>query len=287
VVLELTVSGSSWGRGPRATIHSSAASLVDSPPFRLAQALATLTDTDGRGCKVKGLAEVMSYRKPLDPEERELIDRLAHKFSGKDWRDVLPVGGAANVDALVGGSEGTDPLINFLYGPTFNIAGLRSGFLGPETSTIPYVVPHAATASLDIRMVVELTPEEIIASVRKHLDAHGFEDIEIEVFSATSHHQTPLNHPYVQAVRQTLKDRQVETTIWPIEAGGGPWTVVPNALGVPCLRGGVVGGGSRAGEEYMVIEGDGKVAGLAEVEQCHVDLLFAFARQAEALTEAS
>ncbi|UCH26833.1 MAG: M20/M25/M40 family metallo-hydrolase [Trueperaceae bacterium] len=287
VVLELTVSGSRWGQGPKATIHSSAASLVDSPPFRLAQALATLTDADGRGCKVKGLEEVMSYRKPLGPEERELLETLAQTFSGKDWRDVLPLGGAANIDELNGGSEGMDPLVNFLYGPTFNIAGLRSGFLGPQTSTIPYIVPHEATASLDIRMVVELTPEEIIANVRRHLDAHGFEDVDIEIFSATSHHQTPVDHPYVQGVRQTLSEWQVETTIWPIEAGGGPWTVVPNAFGVPCLRGGVVGGGSRAGEEYIVIEGDGKVAGLAEVEKCHVDLLYAFARRAEALAETS
>ncbi len=42
-----------------------------------------------------------------------------------------------------------DPLINFLYGPTLNIAGLRSGFLGPETTTIPYIIPDRATATLD------------------------------------------------------------------------------------------------------------------------------------------
>jgi hypothetical protein len=54
---------------------------------------------------------------------------------------------------------------------------------------------------------------------------------------------------------------------------------VPNAFGVPCVRGGVIGGGSGgATDEYLVIESGGKVAGLAEAEKQHVDLLFNVAR---------
>jgi hypothetical protein len=59
--------------------------------------------------------------------------------------------------------------------------------------------------------------------------------------------------------------------------------VVPNAFSVPCLRGATIGGGNRsANNEFMVIEGDGKVAGLAEVEKYLVDLLFAYARHEKA-----
>jgi hypothetical protein len=66
--------------------------------------------------------------------------------------------------------------------------------------------------------------------------------------------------------------------VWPIEAGGGPWTAVPNALGVPCVRGGVIGGGGRSPiDEYMIIEGDDKMAGLAETEKYLVDLIYAVA----------
>ena len=54
VVVELTASGDAWGHGPKATIHSSAAALVDSPPFRLVQALATLTEPDGRAAPSTG-----------------------------------------------------------------------------------------------------------------------------------------------------------------------------------------------------------------------------------------
>jgi hypothetical protein len=53
---------------------------------------------------------------------------------------------------------------------------------------------------------------------------------------------------------------------------------VPNAFCVPCIRGGVIGGGAGSPvDEYMVIEGDGKIAGLAEAEKFMVDMLFAYA----------
>ena len=278
VVVELTASGESWGRGPVNTVHSSVASLVDCPPFRLAQALSTLTDDEGLGCEVEGLKELWHDRKPLSAKERDLLEELASRNRGQDWRDVLPLGGAKNVSHVAGGMAGMDPLINYLYGPTFNIAGLRSGFLGPETATIPYIVPARATATLDIRMVVDLSPQEIIGYLRQHLDRHGFSDIKVEVYAAFSHSQTPVSDAGVQAVLKTLQDWNVDTEIWPIQAGGGPWTAVPNAFGVPCIRGSAVGGGGRGNvNEYMVIEGDGKVAGLADLEKYLVDLVYNFA----------
>jgi hypothetical protein len=56
---------------------------------------------------------------------------------------------------------------------------------------------------------------------------------------------------------------------------------VPNAFGVPCLRGGVIGGGnSGAVDEYLIIESGNAIAGLADAEKYHVDLLLNFARSA-------
>jgi acetylornithine deacetylase/succinyl-diaminopimelate desuccinylase-like protein len=278
VVVELTASGDAWGHGPGTTIHSSAAALVHSPPFRLAQALATLTEPDGRGCAVDGLRELWPYRKPLSIEERELLDTLTARFAGRDWRDALPLGGAGNVANLAGSTGGNDPLLTFLYGPTFNIAGLRSGFLGPGTATIPFIVPGQATAMLDLRMVVDVEPEEIIARLRRHLDARGFDDIAIDVYAAFAHSTTPPSDPGVQAMLETLRAWNSEPVVWPIQPGGGPWTVVPNAFNVPCIRGGAIGAGGGSLNEYYVIEGNDTVAGLAEVEKYHVDLLYAFAR---------
>jgi hypothetical protein len=85
----------------------------------------------------------------------------------------------------------------------------------------------------------------------------------------------------VQAVIDTLRDWNVDARVWPIQAGGGPWTVVPNEFNVPCIRGAAIGGGGGgATNEYLVIDGDGSIAGLADTEKFHVDALYAYARSA-------
>jgi acetylornithine deacetylase/succinyl-diaminopimelate desuccinylase-like protein len=276
VVLELTASGDAWGYGPKNSVHSSTASLISSPPFRLAAALASMVDEEGRGCKVKGLEELWLYRKPLSHEEVGLLEKLAARHAGKDWREVIPLGGAKNVAQISGSTEGIEPLVNFLYGPTFNIAGLYSGFLGWESGTVPFITPGKASAMLDMRMVVDLPADEIVRCVQAHLLAHGFGDIKVQVFAAFDYAQTSLVEPAVQATLETIQKWGLEPVVWPIEAGGGPWTAVPNSLNVPCVRGGAIGGGGRSPiDEYMIIEGDAKMAGLADQEKYLVDLIYA------------
>ena len=274
VVLELGVAGSRWPGAPANNIHSSAAGLVHSPPFRLAQALATLTEPDGSGFAVDGLQDLWKFRKPLGAEELQLVQALVARRNGRDWRELLPLGGVGNVSELVGGSEGIDPLINFLYGPTFNVAGLYAGFLGRGSGTIPFITPGSASALVDLRWVVDAPPEALIAALREHLDRRGFSDVEITIFSAFSHAQTSVSHPLVQAALDNLAAWGLEADVWPIQAGGGPWTVLPNAFSVPCLRGAIPGYGVGGDDEYFVIEGNGKVAGLVDVEKAHVDLLY-------------
>lgn len=117
--------------------------------------------------------------------------------------------------------------------------------------------------------------------IRRHLDDRGFSDIAIDVSAAFSHSQTSVAAPAIQAALRTLGEWDVPADIWPIQAGGGPWTAVPNAFGVPCLRGGVIGGGtSGAVDEYLIIESGNAIAGLADAEKFHVDLLFNYARSA-------
>lgn len=281
VVLELTLNGANWSGAPASTIHSSAASLVHSPPFRLAQALATLTHPDGSGCRVPELQDVWLYRQPLTPSRRELLESIADRSRGADWRDVLPVGGRQNVDRILSSGEGIAPLVDFLYGPTFNVAGMRSGFLGPNTGTIPFIVPATATATIDIRTVLEMPADEIVSAIRRHLNANGFGDIEVEVLAAFDANQTDPDHPMVTAAANTLTSWNYQPSVWPIQAGGGPWTAVPNALGVPCLRGSVPGGGRGGNDEFLAIDDSPTLAGLATMEKFHVDLLYA---AAEALT---
>lgn len=276
VVIELSVAGGAWERTPRRPVHSSAAGFVDGPPWRLVQALACLTGPDGRGCRVTALSDAWARASGPTLSEATLIGQLAQARTGDDLRAALPLGGPGNVtlpDAHVDAAS----LARFLYGPTFNLAGLRSGFLGPNTGTEPFSVPARATATIDLRSVSDLTPETIVAAVREHLDAHGFADVELDVLAAFDHHRTEPSHPMVRGVTATLERQGYRPEVWPIQAGGGPWTSVPRAFGIPCVRGAIPGGGRLGVDEYLVIDGDERIVGLAETERCHVEVLAAVA----------
>ena len=100
-----------------------------------------------------------------------------------------------NVNVLKVGLDGIGPLLTLLYGPTFNVAGLWSGFLGPRPRRSRSSCPGSASAMLDMRLVVDESPDDIIQMIRRHLDDRGFADIAIEVFAAFSPSQTSVAEP--------------------------------------------------------------------------------------------
>src|SRR5438046_4364244 len=57
IELELVASGETWGRGPTTDIHSSLKAMVDSPAWRLVQALHTLVSADGNTPAIDGFFE--------------------------------------------------------------------------------------------------------------------------------------------------------------------------------------------------------------------------------------
>src|SRR5215510_12183030 len=77
VELELVSSGERWGRGPRADIHSSNKARVDSPAWRLVQALATLVSKDGNDPAIDGFADKV---RPLSPSEKAMIDAASRRL---------------------------------------------------------------------------------------------------------------------------------------------------------------------------------------------------------------
>ena len=86
---------------------------------------------------------------------------------------------------FVGGLDGADALEADIANPTLNIQGLWSGETGPTPRN---VVPAEATARLDIRLVPDQDPDAIEAALREHLDANGFEDVQLMRIEAPSAH---------------------------------------------------------------------------------------------------
>lgn len=272
--LELEANGEAWGRGPGVSVHSAANAVVDSPAWRLVHALATLTDREGQRLVVDGLAPLFDQRKDIGAEERELLERLHRRFDGRDPNTVIPgLVARTPVKIFKHGLTGRKVLNEYLYAPSVNISGLRSGYIGPGSKS--FLLPHQAVATLDIRLITDLDAQEIIRLLNAHLEREGFGDIRVNVLGAYNWAQTDAGADVVQAMLQTLDAYRYPAIVWPMVAFGGPWAHVPKVLGIPALRGAGPGFGDRAAtsNEFYVVEGDGKVAGLADTENFYVDLL--------------
>ena len=65
--LELISDGATWGRGPRLDVHSSLEAQIDSPAWRLVQALNTLVGPDGHTPAVEGFFDRVRPMTAADP----------------------------------------------------------------------------------------------------------------------------------------------------------------------------------------------------------------------------
>jgi acetylornithine deacetylase/succinyl-diaminopimelate desuccinylase-like protein len=266
--VELECSGRVWGRGPREfDIHSSMNAVTDSPVWRLIHALATMTSSDGNTILIEGFYDKVA---PPSTEDMELIDELVKRFDDSPWKEMY------KVDRWIDDAAGRDLLMKYFYSPTLNIDGIWGGYTGPGAKT---VLPHKVIAKMDVRLVPDQESQDIVPLIRRHLDSHGYGDIEVRQLSACEWSKTSVKEPVVQAVLGVYRRYGVPVQVWPRTAGSVPFHVFTrDPLNLPIARGGLGHGGrAHSPDEYLVIEGNEKVAGLVEAEKSFVDILYACA----------
>ncbi len=265
VELELVASGENWGRGPEKDIHSSLKAMVDSPAWRLVQALQTLVTPDGNTPAIDGWFENV---RPLTEREKELIGQAAassdeatrKKLLGvQHWIDDLPYQQA---------------LERLASQPTVNIEGLVAGYTGPGGKTM---LPGRAVAKLDLRLVPNQTRAEAEAKLRAHLDERGFKDVEMKIGGGYDPTETAEDSRIIQAELATYRRAGVNATLNPRLAGSWPgamFTAPP--LSLPAGQFGLGhGSGAHAPDEYFVVESTNpKVAGAVEAAMAFVDFFY-------------
>ncbi len=271
---ELECSGASWGRGPtKFDIHSSLAAVVDSPAWRMIHALSTLTDpAHPDRVAVEGFYDNVV---PPGQEDLELVERLAPRFDESSMKEV------SQVDHFIDDVHGKDALMKLLFSPTMNIQGIYGGYTGTGFKTS---LPHKARAKIECRLVPNQSYKEVLEKVRRHLDRHGYSDIEIvavrggkSVGEARSHEwaRTSAKSEFVQAVIRSYRRHGHDPNIWPTAGGSAPWHVfTKRPLSIPLVPIGLNHGGrAHSPDEYLVVEGNEHVIGLAEFEKSFVTAL--------------
>ena len=103
--------------------------------------------------------------------------------------------------------HGIELLKRGLYYPIVNIDGLVSGYTGSGTKT---VLPRKATAKIDIRFGPKIEPDDIVVALKKHLETHGYGDIEVIVRDCYTWAKTDFSERIVQNMLESYRRHKVE-----------------------------------------------------------------------------
>jgi len=191
--------------------------LLKNPGIRLAHAIASLTDANGR-------IRVPEWRPAKIPANvRTLLDAV-HLEHGPDAPAIDPGWGEPGI-------EGSHQVLGF---SSFDVIAFQCGT--PEAPV--NAVPGSAVATCHMLYVVGVEDDRVLPALRAHLDAEGFEDIEIEAmkrgfFDAT---RTDPDNPWVATARDSVKATTGKApAILPNMGGSLPNEVFAGVLGIPTV----------------------------------------------------
>jgi acetylornithine deacetylase/succinyl-diaminopimelate desuccinylase-like protein len=269
IYFELEARGGSHGGPTQAEIHGSYKASVDSPVWRLVQALASMTSKDGNTILIPNYYDDL---RPINAEEQRLMNGVLVNLNDEQTKQAL------GVEAWIDGMSGEEAELELLFMPTLNIDGIWAGYTGEGSKTI---LPHMATAKVDSRLPPGINPQEALRKIRAHLDANGFADIEMRILSEYPAAQTSVETGMVQAAIGVANKYATTVTVKPRIAGSAPFYQFTERLGIPMVPYGIgYGTGAHAPNEIMLIspkEGS-SVAGLADIEKSYVDFLYSLAK---------
>ena len=162
---ELVSSSEKWGRRPKPDVHSSLAAKIDSPAWRIPQALNTLISprpyARGRGL-LRGA--------PAESAGSEILEDAIPKKNEAATKQAL------GVERWIENESWHDSLVRLVSRPTINIQGLVGGYTGPGGKTI---LPSGrredrrpARAGHDGEETLELIKAHLKEGLRRHRGEH-------------------------------------------------------------------------------------------------------------------
>lgn len=253
--LELTV------RTADTDAHSGNAPVVPNAAWRLLWALSTLKGPDER-IQIEGFYDNV---RPWD--EKELAALQAIPPADGEMRQAL------GVEAFLFDLTGEAWQTRLYQANTCNICGFEAGYTGAGPKT---VIPSVAMAKVDFRLVPDQMPRDILAKLERHLEQHGFGDVQIKVLGAEGPARTPVDHPFTRlAVAVTEEFYGRKALLYPTSPGTAPVDAVVYELGIPALF--AAGGVGHAGSNAHAPNENIYLADLAKASKYHALFLKRYA----------
>ena len=210
-------------RGANRDVHSSQATMVPNPAWRLVWALSTLKDRNER-VLIEGF-----YDDVVEPtvEEVEHLRRIAAQRDDELRRRDL------GLDAFLLGLSGIQLIKRNLFQPTCTICGIGAGYTGQGSKT---VLPSRAIAKLDFRLVPNQRPDDILHKLHTHLAQHGFADVEVRPLGAEHPARTPVDSLLSRVIQETTREIYGrDPIVSPLMAATGPMYELTAQFGVPTV----------------------------------------------------
>ena len=279
VYVELTTSGRSWGKGPiQSDIHGSNKRSVDSPAWRHIKMLSSLISDDGNTPLIKGFSDGIE---PLTPSEEATLRGAAKKVNMEIAAQNLGVGRFISDDPYTMLKMQRD-------GTSFNLDGIWGGNM--YAGGAGAILPNKITSKHNFRYVPNMHGLDLVKKLRAQLDANGYKDVQVKLIGDVPWSKMSYNTDIAHAIEKTYTDFGIayatpadgQTILggyWPAYLfSNGPVGEKIAPVFMPIAGGEAgLGGRAHAANEYYVIEGAGKVYGMAGAEKSVASILYNYA----------
>ncbi|MHA2126736.1 MAG: M20/M25/M40 family metallo-hydrolase [Promethearchaeota archaeon] len=258
IYFKIGMRGGDWGGPKSRNIHSSLASFVDSPTWRLVNLISKMRASDGK-ILIPGIYEKVL---PMAEGDLQIMLELARNFDVEEFKEILDV----DLFYLNENKEerNIEQILFELFKPCLTIDGIISGYteeIGSKT-----VLPCSAFANMDIRLVPDMEVEDTRTKIINFIKANAPE-AQLEIEKGYKWAKTSPDHPYIKTHLDLLKSTGKEVQIWPMSTGSAPFYIFQEKFNIPFINGGL-GHGSRAHSpnEYAFLESKTGAGGIMDFE---------------------
>lgn len=239
--IDLEIKGGSWGgTSDGKPLWSAYADFVDQPLVRLVHAIGTMLSPEG-DILIEDFYE--NWIPPTEEEKAELgntIDRLGET-------GILTA--LNSVKRFRKGGKPEDYVLDLMTKPHLIPLGIKSGY--------EELIPMKANARFHCRFVPNMSSEEILQKIKRHLHKNGFPEVKVTTNAANEWSRSPVTENVTQALIKMAELHGVDYVVWPSTPATMPFYLFNRPpLNKPVAMGSL-GHGDRfhIHDEYITVEG--------------------------------
>jgi acetylornithine deacetylase/succinyl-diaminopimelate desuccinylase-like protein len=191
-------------------VHGCYSPILDNPAWRLCWALSSMKDVRDE-ILIEGFYDEVL---PIRLDDLKLIEE------GAKTMDEEKIKALCGTERLRKDMHGVGLLKELLFAPTLNIDGIKSGYTGAGYKTIN---PGNAWVQVDIRLVPNMSENDVLDKVKRHLRKHGFEDVRVTKVASYGWAKTSAKEHIVQSAIKAAGEMGLKHRVTPFNPGSAPF----------------------------------------------------------------